>query len=282
MALRSLSKLKLNKSLVRCFSAEPKLVSLDVNEKTGFATLNMQRPPVNSLNLELLTEITAALTEAEKIKCRGMVLTSKSDGVFSAGLDIMEMYNPEPERMKKFWMALQDAWIKLYGTSYPTVAVINGHSPAGGCLLALSCEYRVIVQNYGIGLNETQLGIVAPTWFISSMKNVIGQRKSEIALTTGHIHSADEALQIGLVDEVVADKEEAIARGEAFLKRFGKIPPLARSLTKKFLRQATIDDLVNNREADLNRFVDLALLPEVQKSLGAYIQALKKKSSKSN
>ncbi|KAG8236576.1 hypothetical protein J437_LFUL015762 [Ladona fulva] len=87
--------------------------------------------------------------------------------VFTAGLDIKEMCKPKPDRIKAFWTALQGVWLKLYGSSFPTVAAINGHSPAGGCLLAVCCEYRVMVgPSYRIGPNETQLGIVIPIWYV--------------------------------------------------------------------------------------------------------------------
>ncbi|CAG2063789.1 unnamed protein product, partial [Timema podura] len=129
----------------------------------GVSTVTLQRPPVNSLNLELLQEFTATLDDLGKSKSRGMILTSASPTVFSAGLDILEMYRPKSDRIRLFWSKLQEMWLKLYGSAYPTVAAINGHSPAGGCLLALSCDYRVMVgPKYTIGLNETQLGIIAP------------------------------------------------------------------------------------------------------------------------
>jgi 3,2-trans-enoyl-CoA isomerase len=83
----------------------------------------------------------------------------------------MEMYKPKEERLRQFWTALQDVWLKLYGSSFPTAAAITGHSPAGGCLLALSCEYRVMLPNFTIGLNETKLGIVAPSWFMARFNN---------------------------------------------------------------------------------------------------------------
>lgn len=76
----------------------------------------------------------------------------------------MEMYKPDVARAKQFWSTLQDVWLKLYGSSFPTAVAINGHSPAGGCLLSLCTEYRVMCKNFTIGLNETRLGIVAPTW----------------------------------------------------------------------------------------------------------------------
>jgi Delta3-Delta2-enoyl-CoA isomerase len=90
------------------------------------------------------------------------------------------MYKPDPIRMREFWKSLQDVWIKLYGSPFATAAAINGHAPAGGCFLAISCEYRVMLPKYTIGLNETQLGIVAPSWFMDTMRNVIKPRDAEM------------------------------------------------------------------------------------------------------
>lgn len=119
--------------------------------------------------------------------------------------------------------------------------MIQGHSPAGGCLMAASCEYRVMVENYTIGLNETLLGIVAPFWFISTLRNTIGKRQAELALTTGRLFKTDEALNVGLVDEIATDKADAVAKCEKFLAKFAKIHPLPRALTKASLRKADIE-----------------------------------------
>lgn len=242
--------------------------------------LNLQRSPVNSLNTELLAEINTAILEAEKDKVRGLILTSKNDGVFSAGLDITEMYQPDPDRLRYFWSTLQETWINLYGCSYPTAAVINGHAPAGGCFLAMSCEYRVMTNNFTIGLNETQLGIVAPKWFFATMRNVIGQRQAELALTTGRLFKTDEALKIGLIDDAVDNTEAGFAKAHEFLSKFKKIPPKARYLTKKIVRGPTIDNLVDNRQDDLDYFVQYTQNPDVQKLLGMYMEMLKSKAGK--
>lgn len=279
MALKNITRVKFGEYLKRSYSITTNFVALNVNDKTGYANLEMQRPPVNSLNLDLLNDISLALDECEKIKCRGMILTSKSDGVFSAGLDLLEMYKPDPDRIKKFWTALQDMWLKLYGSSYPTVAVINGHAPAGGCLLSCSTEYRIMHKNFTIGLNETKLGIVAPHWFIDSMRNVIGFRKSELALTAGHLFSTEEALKVGLIDEMVESKSEGVSKAEAFLNRFSKVSPRARAITKSFQRDETINKLIKTKEQDLKMFIDAVQDSQVQNSLGLYLEALKKKSS---
>lgn len=60
----------------------------------------------------------------------------------------------------------------------------------------MSCEYRVMCSNYTIGLNETKLGIVAPTWFQATMRNVISTREAELALTLGKMFTTDEALKV--------------------------------------------------------------------------------------
>ncbi|XP_026464078.1 enoyl-CoA delta isomerase 1, mitochondrial-like [Ctenocephalides felis] len=254
-----------------------KFVDLAVNEQTGFATITMQRLPVNSLNLELLTQLSDSFDQVEENKCRGMILTSASNKVFSAGLDITEMYKPNDDRLKAFWSKLQEVWLKLYGSSYPTVAAINGHSPAGGCLLALSCEYRVMVNAFTIGLNETQLGIVAPTWFQASMRNVLSKRDSELALTTGRMFTTEEALKAGLIDEVANDKADALARAEQFLLRFKRVSPQARTITKLALRAEDLKALEENRDQDVQLFVFAVKDPKVQKGLGVYMESLKTK-----
>lgn len=279
MALKRITKLKFSEYFKRSYSACSQLVDLNVNDKTGYATLEMQRPPVNSLNLDLLSDISLALDECENNKCRGLILTSKSDGVFSAGLDLFEMYKPDSNRIRKFWTVLQDTWIKLYGTSYPTVALINGHAPAGGCLLSCSTEYRIMHKKFTIGLNETKLGIVAPTWFIDSMRNVIGFRQSELALTSGHMFTTEEALKVGLIDEVVEDKSEGITRAEAFLSRFSKVSLPARAITKSLTRGEYINKLVHTKKEDMDIFLEAVYSAEIQKSLGIYLEALKKKGS---
>lgn len=157
--------------------------------------------------------------------------------------------------------------------------MIQGHSPAGGCLLALCCEYRVMCPNLTIGLNETKLGIVAPDWFQSSMRNVLSRRESEKALLLGTMFSTSDALKIGLIDEEASDKQDAINRCEKYLLQFAKISPDARAITKMNFRGKDIAELKNNREQDLQTFLGFVNSPKVQKGLEMYMQSLKAKKS---
>ncbi|VVC35655.1 Enoyl-CoA hydratase/isomerase, conserved site,Crotonase superfamily,ClpP/crotonase-like domain [Cinara cedri] len=257
--------------------ASQSMLQSTIDDKLGIATLVMNKPPVNSLNLEFLEEIKSQLTQFKNDKIRGMILTSDLQKIFCAGLDITEFSNPNPERLSKICTTFQDTWLALYLTQFPTVAVINGHSPAGGCLLAMSCDYRVMVgPNYTIGLNETKLGIVAPKWFQDCMVAVIGQRKAEVSLTTGKMYTTDQALQIGLVDESVPDVDNAINKGIQFLNNFQKISPWAYKMTKDIRRQPTVQWLIDNKQKDLDFVVKSMMSPNVQKSIGLYLQSLKK------
>ena len=157
--------------------------------------------------------------------------------------------------------------------------MIQGHSPAGGCLLALCCEYRVMCPKFTIGLNETRLGIAAPVWFQSSMKNAMSVRDTEKALTLGTMFSTDEALKVGVIDEIAADKQAAVKRCEEFLLQFAKVSPDARAYTKKLLRSKDIAELENNREADVQTFIAFVTNPKVQKGLELYLESLKTKKS---
>ncbi|TMW45737.1 hypothetical protein DOY81_009187 [Sarcophaga bullata] len=264
----------------RYMSSTPggKLTTIAVNDKSGVATLTMNRPPVNGLNYELLRDIKESIDEIESNKCRGLILTSSSNTIFSAGLDIMEMYKPNQERLRNFWITLQDTWLALYGSSVPTAAAINGHSPAGGCLLATSCEYRVMLPNFTIGLNETKLGIVAPKWFMSTFCNVLPRRVAEMALTEGKMFSTEEALKVGLVDDVVSTKEEALDKCEKFFATFAKTNPFARAVTKQQFRAKDLQQLEDEKTQDLEAFLFFVNQPSVQKGLGIYLEGLKKKS----
>ncbi|EDW03560.1 enoyl-CoA delta isomerase 1, mitochondrial [Drosophila grimshawi] len=262
----------------RHMSSATKLTTVEVNDKTGIATLTMNRPPVNGLNLELLRDLQQSIEEIEGNKSCGLILTSSNPTIFSAGLDILEMYKPDKERIRAFWTQLQDVWLALYGSSVPTAAAINGHSPAGGCLLAASCEYRVMLPKFTIGLNETQLGIVAPQWFMSTYLSILPRREAERSLNQGRMFTTEEALRVGLVDEIASSKEEALAKCADFIATFAKVNPLARSLTKQQFRSADLQQLENERVQDLEKFLFFINQPAVQKGLGIYLESLKKKS----
>ncbi|NXE55707.1 ECI1 isomerase, partial [Casuarius casuarius] len=267
----------------RAFSNNKILVELD--EGSGVATMKFKSPPVNSLSLDFLTEFCISLEKLENNRgCRGVIFTSAIPTVFSSGLDITEMCGKSMEHYAEFWRAVQETWLRLYGSNMVTVAAVNASSlellPAGGCLLALSCDYRIMAENpkFSIGLNEAQLGIVAPFWFKDTFVNVVGHRVAERSLQLGSLHSAPEAHRIGLVDELVPE-EKLQDKAAAVMAQWLALPDHARQLTKSMMRKSVLDRLVAHREEDIQNFISFITKESIQKSLRMYMEMLKKKKS---
>ena len=102
------------------------LFYIEEHKDKGFLVLKLNKAPVNSLNLEFLTELNIQLEKIEQNKeFTGVILTSNLANIFSAGLDILEMYQIKADRGRQFWNALQEFWIKLYGSSKVYIAAIN-------------------------------------------------------------------------------------------------------------------------------------------------------------
>ncbi|XP_072744638.1 enoyl-CoA delta isomerase 1, mitochondrial isoform X2 [Anoplolepis gracilipes] len=264
--------------LRRSYVTGTKLVEATQDNNTGISIISMAKTPVNSLNTELLSALKTSLLEAQNNHSKGVILTSSLPTIFSAGLDITEMYNTDKKRLTDFWNMLQDTWLTLYSLNIPVASAINGSSPAGGCLLAISTEYRVFVKGkHSMGLNETQLGIVAPKWFRDPYISLLGYRQAELALLRGSLFKPEEALQIKLVDELARDKADAIEKCKNYILSYNNISSIGRTVTKLEMRNDLIQWMKENKETDLNRFIEYILLPKVQQGLKLYIEYLKRK-----
>nr|XP_006979002.1 enoyl-CoA delta isomerase 1, mitochondrial [Peromyscus maniculatus bairdii] len=258
-----------------------KRVVVEPEAAAGVAVMKFKNPPVNSLSLEFLTEFVISLEKLENDKSfRGVILTSERPGIFSAGLDLMEMYGRNPAHYAEYWKAVQELWLRLYLSNLILVAAINGASPAGGCLVALTCDYRIMADNpkYAIGLNETLLGIVAPFWFKDNFVNTVGHRAAERALQLGTLFPPAEALKVGVVDEVVPE-DQVHSKARAVMAQWLAIPDHSRQLTKSMMRKAMADNLIKQREADIQNFVSFISRDSIQKSLSMYLEKLKQKKS---
>jgi Delta3-Delta2-enoyl-CoA isomerase len=238
--------------------------------------------------LRRLQALTNAVQEAERdSKIQALILQSSSPAIFSAGLDLMELHQPQPERLQAFWRAFQNLYLTLYGSRLACIAAIEGHAPAAGCMLALSCDYRIMASSSSdpskppptIGLNESNLGIAAPSWLAQQMIDTVGRRQAEIGLSLGTLYTPDVALKIQLVDAVVSpDQVRPTALEKA--KKWGSIPAQARVASKQLVRKERLDTLRANIEQDINHFVGFVTDERVQKNLSAYVQMLAKKGKK--
>lgn len=277
LALTSKGRLILQQGTRLCSTAGYQFLDVTTDSKKGYGILEMKKGRVNSLSLEMITELNNAIDNLEKDKnCRGVIITSKVP-VFSAGLDILEMYQPKPDRLREFWISFQDLKYKLFSSSMVLIAAINGACPAGGCAIAFSCDYRILSDGkHKMGLNETLLGLAAPLWLCNSMKLLVGHRQAEKLLSLGIMCLPNEALKAGMVDEIVKS-DELMNKSLAEMEKWLKIPDVGRVQTKALTRRKFLQEFQDGREDDLNFFLKSIQNPLLQEHLGHYLEALKKK-----
>lgn len=237
--------------------------------------LRLARAPVNALNPELCAELAAAIARAVGDGVGGLLL-SGGPTVFSAGLDVPYLLRL-PDRA-----ALEDAWGHFFSAAralaacpVPVAAAIAGHAPAGGCVLALCCDYRVMAEGpYRIGLNETRVGLVAPEGIQRLMRRVVGVHRAERLLVSGELVESGDALAMGLVDELAGIDEVAV-RARAWLQELLQLPRKPVLQTRAIAR-ADLVAALQPEQIQLERFIDAWEDPDTQAGLRALVAKLGK------
>jgi enoyl-CoA hydratase/carnithine racemase len=197
--------------------------------------------------------------------------------MFSAGLDVPALLVLERPAMEAFlgdFLALLRA---LATSPLPVVAAITGHSPAGGAVLAIHCDHRVMADgDFKIGLNEVQVGLPLPRVIHSTLVRVVGRRQAERLGVRGILIGSAEAHRIGLVDEVVPLEsvvETALERARDFLA----VPAGAMARTRELARQDLAASFAGEERATWESFVVDWYSAETQGALRALVERLKKK-----
>jgi len=243
--------------------------------------LRLARPPVNALDTELCRQLIGAVNQAMTDDVHGIVL-SGSERIFSAGMDVPHLlgHGDDQRRLMDSWQAFFGAARTLAECRVPVVAALTGHAPAGGCVLALCCDYRLMASSPDparptvIGLNEVQVGLVAPEGIQRLLRRAIGSHRAAQLLIGGELISAERALEIGLVDEL-ADAPDVAARAVRWLQRLLKLPRqpmlLTRAIARAELHEALHADLIQ-----LDRFVEAWYAPDAQEALHGLVARIGK------
>jgi enoyl-CoA hydratase/carnithine racemase len=236
--------------------------------------LRLARPPVNALDPALSRAIADAVARAAAEGVRGLVL-SGGPKVFSAGLDVPYLASLGADRvaLRTAWEAFFSAARALANAPMPVVAAMAGHAPAGGCVLALCCDYRIMASGpYAIGLNETQVGLVAPEGIQHLMRRVVGAYRAERLLVAGELVQSEAALAMGLVDEVV-DVDGVPVRAVAWLTHLLALPRGPMLETRRIARADLVAALEPER-IGLDRFIEGWYSDDTQAGLSALLSRL--------
>ncbi|MCO5054160.1 enoyl-CoA hydratase/isomerase family protein [Thermomonas sp.] len=238
--------------------------------------IRMTRPPVNALDPTLCAALTTALHAAIAADARGIVLAGGAK-VFSAGLDVPYLLGlgENQTALAQAWEAFFEAARALATCPVPVVAAMAGHAPAGGCVLALCCDYRIFAEGpFRIGLNETQVGLVAPEGIQALLARVVGPHRAERLLVAGHMPEATEALAIGLVDELAASADVE-TRARAWLGELLQLPREPMLETRAIARRDVVDALAPER-IGLSGFITAWSRPDTQAGLKAMLARIGK------
>jgi enoyl-CoA hydratase len=201
-------------------------------------------PGKNSLSSALIQSLTEQINSANG---EPLLLTGAGDA-FCAGLDLKEVASLDTSSMEAFLRRLEYLLGALYFYPGPTVAFVNGHAIAGGCLLALFCDYRMARADGPdfkpkIGLNEVALGLQFPPRVLQMVQRLLSPRQAERVVLDASLYSPNDAKAVGLVDEVVDDLAEAKKK----LSNLSKLLPEAYAASKKALRELPATDEPTDR-----------------------------------
>ncbi|HET7811950.1 MAG TPA: enoyl-CoA hydratase/isomerase family protein [Steroidobacteraceae bacterium] len=195
--------------------------------------LQLARPPVNALNGELLRGLLAAVQGAGR-EAAALVVTGQP-GLFSAGLDVRGMLQMDREAITAFFIELWRLQYALASCPVPIVFGLTGHSPAGGTVLAMYGDYRVMaLGDFRLGLNEVQVGLIPGPPIHSAFTRLVGGHAAQL-LARGALVDPATALRVGLVDEL-CDVSQVSARALEVAREFCALPREPMLKTRRLVR----------------------------------------------
>lgn len=246
-----------------------------IDHPDDIVELKLARPPVNALNPELVATLDKALLEAIDGGARAVVLSGRK-GLFSAGLDVPELLTLDESGMRAFWASFFGFLGRVASSPVPVVAALTGHSPAGGTVIALFADYRVQAEgDFRLGLNEVQVGLVVPPVIHQALVRLIGVYQAERHLVAGQMIPVEEAIGIGLVDEL-APADQAVDQALAWCRYHLALPADAMKATRQLCRADIAAWFDDPTALDLDAFVEGWFAESTQATLNDLVARLKK------
>jgi len=229
------------------------------SERDGdLSILTMARGKANALNHALVDELCGAVASAAADESvRGLVLASGRPRFFSSGFDIREVFNYDRDGMASFFGRFMDLYESLYRFPKPVVAALSGHTFAGGAILAIACDFRIMADgDFGFALNEINLGLALSQTIRRMLADAVGIARAREVLLFGEPLTPVRALEIGLVREL-APAEQVRDRAVACARFLAAKPPIAYREIKRSLREfGGREDAPADRDT-LGHFLDM-------------------------
>ncbi|WP_293943294.1 MULTISPECIES: enoyl-CoA hydratase/isomerase family protein [unclassified Sphingobacterium] len=237
----------------------------------------LDRGKSNAIDTLLLKELIETLEiSRENDTVHGAILIGK-ENFFSAGLDLITLFGYNEDQIREFWNLFLEATSLLASFPKPIAAAISGHSPAGGCVFALCCDYRIMAEgNFVIGLNEIPVGLIVPESIFQLYAFWIGKRTAYQNLLEGKLLTPNEAKAQGLVDDVVP-ANMLFNTAAKKIKQISQFNQKTWQTSKLNFRKEIILKLRENREETIQGILEQWWLPSTRSILKSIIDNLTSK-----
>jgi enoyl-CoA hydratase/carnithine racemase len=229
-------------------------VTLEVSD--GIGTIRLDRPPMNALNRQVQEEIRTAARAAATDNAVKAVIVYGGEKVFAAGADIKEMNEMSPLQMASVIGDLQSALGSLAEIPKPVVAAITGYALGGGLEVALGADRRIAGDNAKLGVPEALLGVIPGGGGTQRLARLVGPSKAKDMVFTGRFVGAEEALRIGLIDEMVAP-DEVYNAAKKWAAQFTQGASRALAAAKASIDQGLDTDLHTGLKIEAQQFAAL-------------------------
>ncbi|MCG9911667.1 MAG: enoyl-CoA hydratase/isomerase family protein [Flavobacteriales bacterium] len=245
--------------------------------RNGIGVVTLNRGTANALNVEMIQELSDLFTRIKEDETVKAAIITGTDNFFSAGLDVIEVVGYNESESEVFWKAFADMMYNLASWPKPMACAINGHSPAGGCILAITADFRFMAEgNFKIGLNEVPVGIVVPLPVYKLYSMWVGTRNAYQFLIQGKLLNPQEALNAGLVDGIYP-QEKVFEVTEAAVRQMMKLDAGTFAKTKLNLRKEVLYSLKNDFEESFGDTLKHWWDTEARVRLNALVDSLIKK-----
>jgi len=243
------------------------LVRLD-RRSDGVAVITLDRPKVNSLSIELLTQL-RTVAEGLHRDPPGAVVVTGGDRIFAAGAEIAEFGGPvEAAHIGGLFV---EALGEVAAIPRMVIAAVSGYALGGGCELALACDVRFASTRAKFGQPEILLGIIPGGGGTQRLARLIGPARAKDLILTGRQVAADEALAIGLVDRVV-EPDDLLPTALAYAAELAAGPVAAHGLAKRAIDRGLEADLDTGLQIEQEAFVEVFRTKDSQIGVRSFLE----------
>jgi enoyl-CoA hydratase/carnithine racemase len=248
---------------------------LEILDHGAIREIRLNRPPANAINPDLAAALDRELHEAAD--AAAAVVVSGLPGMFSAGLDVPELLKLGQADMATFWRRFQGLLRTLAEFPVPVVFALTGHAPAGGIVMAIFGDYRIMPAGaFKTGLNEAQVGLVAPPIAHGALTRLVGVRVAERILVAGEMMDSQRAFEIGLVDELADDPQATVEAALDWCRRHLELPRESMLATRTMCRADLRALFADSDQWEAEAFVGHWFEPSTQETLKRLAQRLGK------